>query len=91
MMRQCVISLKLELLSQDLGYYVKVNFDCRMSGKPFEPAKAGVSSMQVGSNAANKSGTTLQSMMNAKLGQHRFWPCHENGLIKMIQTVPHIL
>ena len=25
--------------------------------------------------------TTLQSMMNAKLSQHRFWHCHENGLI----------
>ena len=22
--------------------------------------------------------TTLQSMMNAKLSPHRFWPCHEN-------------
>ena len=35
--------------------------------------------------------TTLQSMMNAKLSQHRFWPCHENGLIKTIQTIPHNL
>ena len=33
----------------------------------------------------------LQSMMNAKLSLHRFWPCHENGLIKMIQTLPHNL
>ena len=30
--------------------------------------------------------TTLQSLMNTKLSQHRFWPCHENGLIKTIQT-----
>ena len=30
-------------------------------------------------------------MMNAKLGPHRFWPCHENLLIKMIQTIPHYL
>ena len=22
--------------------------------------------------------TTLQSIMNAKLSLHRFWPCHEN-------------
>ena len=29
--------------------------------------------------------TTLQSIMNAKLSQHRFWPCHENRLIKTIQ------
>ena len=35
--------------------------------------------------------TTLQSLMNTKLSQHRFWPCHENGLIKMIQTIPHNL
>ena len=33
--------------------------------------------------------TTLQSMMNAKLSKHRFWHCHENGLIKTIQTIPH--
>ena len=31
--------------------------------------------------------TTLQSMMNAKLSPHRFWPCHENGLIKTIQMI----
>ena len=31
--------------------------------------------------------TTLQSIMNAKLSKHRFWHCHENGLIKMIQTI----
>ena len=35
--------------------------------------------------------TTLRSMMNAKLSPHRFWPCHENGLIKMIQMIPHNL
>ena len=35
--------------------------------------------------------TTLQSMMNAKLSPHRFWPCHENGLIKTIKTIPHNL
>ena len=35
--------------------------------------------------------TTLQSMMNAKLSPHMFWPCHENGLIKTIQTIPHNL
>ena len=29
--------------------------------------------------------------MNAKLSQHRFWHCHENGLIKTIQTIPHNL
>ena len=27
---------------------------------------------------------TLQSVMNAKLSKHRFWHCHENGLIKTI-------
>ena len=27
----------------------------------------------------------------AKLSPHRFWPCHENGLIKTIQTIPHNL
>ena len=35
--------------------------------------------------------TTLQSKMNAKLSPHRFWHCHENGLIKTIQTIPHNL
>ena len=29
--------------------------------------------------------------MNAKLSLHRFWHCHENGLIKTIQTIPHNL
>ena len=37
----------------------------------------------------NDDHTTLQSMMNAKLSPHRFWPCHENGLIETIQTIPH--
>ena len=32
--------------------------------------------------------TPLQSRMNAKFLQHRFWQCHENGLIKTIQTIP---
>ena len=35
--------------------------------------------------------TNLQSMMNAKLSKHGFWHCHENGLIKTIQTIPHNL
>ena len=35
--------------------------------------------------------TTLQSMMNAKLSLHRFWPCHENGLFETIQMIPHNL
>ena len=34
--------------------------------------------------------TTLQSVMNPKLSKHRFWHCHENGLIKTIQTIPHL-
>ena len=38
-----------------------------------------------------KSATTLPSMMNAKLSPHRFWPCHEKGLIKAILTIPHNL
>ena len=29
--------------------------------------------------------------MNAKLSKHRFWHCHENGLIQTIQTIPHNL
>ena len=29
--------------------------------------------------------------MNSKVSQHKFWHCHENGLIKMIQTIPHNL
>ena len=35
--------------------------------------------------------TTLQSIMNAKLSKQRFWHCHENGLIKTNQTIPHKL
>ena len=35
--------------------------------------------------------TTLQSLMNTKLSLHRFWPCHENGLMKTIQMIPHNL
>ena len=35
--------------------------------------------------------TTLQSVMNAQLSKHRFWHCHENRLIKTIQTIPHNL
>ena len=35
--------------------------------------------------------TTLQSVMNAKLSKHMFWNCHENGLIKTIQMMPHNL
>ena len=35
--------------------------------------------------------TTLQSMMDAKLSKHRFWHCHENELIKTIETIPHNL
>ena len=38
-----------------------------------------------------KESTTLQSLMNTKLSPHRFWPCHENGLIKTIQTISHNL
>ena len=30
-------------------------------------------------------------MMNAKLSLHWFWHCHENGLIKTIQTIPYNL
>ena len=30
-------------------------------------------------------------MMNAKLSLHGFWHCHENRLIKTIQTIPHNL
>ena len=29
--------------------------------------------------------------MNAIVSQHRFWHCHENGLIKTFQTIPHNL
>ena len=35
--------------------------------------------------------TTLQSVMNAKLSKQRFWHCHENRLIKTMQTIPHNL
>ena len=27
--------------------------------------------------------------MNAKVSQQKSWPYHENGLIKMIQKIPH--
>ena len=35
--------------------------------------------------------TTLQSIVNAKLSMQRFWHCHENRLIKTIQTIPYNL
>ena len=35
--------------------------------------------------------TTLQYLTNTKVSQHRFSLCYENGLIKMIQTIPHNL
>ena len=41
--------------------------------------------------AGGKIGTTLQSIMNVKLSKQRFWHCHENGIIKTIQTIPHNL
>ena len=30
-------------------------------------------------------------MMNSKLSKQRFWPFHENGFIKTIQSIPHNL
>ena len=39
--------------------------------------------------AMAKGNTTLLSLMNSKHSPHRFWPCHENGLIKTIQMIPH--
>jgi len=39
----------------------------------------------------SKPNTTLQYVMNTKLSPHRFWPCHENGPISSVQTIPHIL
>ena len=35
--------------------------------------------------------TTLQSLMNVKLSKQKFQHCYENGLIKMIQTIPQNL
>ena len=29
--------------------------------------------------------------MNAKVSQHKFRHCHENGLVKTIQRIPHNL
>ena len=34
---------------------------------------------------------TLQSVMNTKLSKHGVQHCHENGLNKTIQTIPHYL
>ena len=33
----------------------------------------------------------VYAMMNAKISQQKFWHCHENGLIKTIQMIPHNL
>ena len=35
--------------------------------------------------------TTLQSMMNVKLDEQRFWACHENRIIKTTPTLHHSL
>ena len=40
-------------------------------------------------NLAMFSCTTLQSMMNVKLIQKRFGPCHDNRLINNTSTIPH--
>ena len=46
----------------------------------------------ISSTMAPSSGsTTLQSIMNAKPSKQRFGHCHENRLIKTIQTIPHNL
>ena len=44
---------------------------------------------QFGQHFLEKLPTTLQSMMNAKLSQQRFWHCYDNRLIKTVQTIPH--
>ena len=41
--------------------------------------------------APSSGSTTLQSIMNAKPSKQRFGHCHENRLIKTIQTIPHNL
>ena len=70
-----------------------------------EKAKSKVSSVSsAGKNGSDKGSpeggtpekldnryTTLQSLTNTKLSSQRFWPCHENGLIKTLQTIPHNL
>ena len=33
----------------------------------------------------------LQSLMNVKLGQQPVRPCHANGLVKTIPSIPHNL
>ena len=38
-----------------------------------------------------KNHTPLQSVMNTKFSKHGFWHCHEDGLNKMIQTIPYNL
>ena len=43
------------------------------------------------SETLQQEATTLQIMMNAKLSQQRFWPCHKNGLIKTIPMIPQNL
>ena len=40
-------------------------------------------------STSTKENVTLQTLMNTKLRQHRFWPCHDDGLINTIQTIPH--
>ena len=40
-----------------------------------------------GALKTNKS-FSLPSVVNTKLYQQRFWPCHENGLIKTILMIP---
>ena len=42
-------------------------------------------------NWTGESEINAQLSINAKISQHRFWPCHENELIKTNQTIPHNL
>ena len=37
-----------------------------------------------GASSGGPEGRSCESIMNAKLGQNRFWHCHENRLIKTI-------
>ena len=48
-----------------------------------------LSKMSHSSTPSQTTGHNLQSIINAKLSEHRFWHCHETRIIKT--TIPHNL
>ena len=94
----CICALKRMLLKKSfmdcscfqMGWisWSKIQFEGIFCQMKFRRWKIWMANMKTENLRGN---TTLQFTMNGKLSQHGFGHCHENGLIKTIQTVPHNL